>query len=148
MFFFDLVGATKALCSEIQKCWQAKFLPYGINVGLVTGDADPKEINDLCDLRTYQIIVATPEKFDAVTRSWRSQSNSIIADKVKLMLIDEIHLVGDESRGSTYEAIVARVKTFPSKIRFLVASASLFNIDDVANWIGSNDTSNSVRIFR
>ena len=69
---------------------------------------------------------------------------------VKLFLIDEIHVLGENSRGATIEAIVSRMKTFashstgyeseqqqqPSQLRFIAISATIPNIDDVI-WIFS-----------
>lgn len=63
------------------------------------------------------------------------------------MLIDEVHLVGDESRGSTLEALVCRMKSFADKsarggdkfreraLRFVAVSGTIPNINDLAKWI-------------
>lgn len=63
---------------------------------------------------------------------------------VKLFLIDEIHLLNEESRGATLEAIVSRMKTIEkssvcenfNRIRFVAVSATIPNIEDLANWMG------------
>lgn len=149
---FFLVAPTKALCNEIFQKWQEKFSAVSLKVALVTGDSEPTEMSDLIDLKEYQIAVTTPEKWDAMTRKWRDHYE--IANAVRLMLIDEIHLVGDTSRGPTVEAIISRMKTFPQnqsdngQIRFITASASLPNIEDVAVWIGAGQPTDSVRTFK
>lgn len=142
----NLVAPTKALCNEVYNSWRKKFFPYEINVALVTGDSDPKEMYDLNDLHNFQIAVTTPEKWDVMTCRWKDHSEIINA--IKLFFIDEIHMVGDKKRGPTIEAIVSRAKSFPTKIRFIVTSASVPNIDDIAHWIGSMDQENSVKTFR
>ena len=48
-----------------------------------------------------------PEKWDSLTRSWRQ--NLCIFSDLNLMLIDEIHHLGDD-RGSTLESIVVRMQ--------------------------------------
>lgn len=150
--FFFLVAPTKALCNEIFQKWQEKFSAVSLNVALVTGDSDPTEMSDLIDLSDYHIAVTTPEKWDSMTRKWRDHHE--IANAVRLIMIDEVHLVGDTSRGPTLEAIISRIKTFPQnqnnngQIRIVTASASLPNIEDVAKWIGVEQPINSVRTFK
>ena len=51
-----------------------------------------------------QMIVTTPEKWDVITRKSSDMSLSML---VKLIIIDEVHLLNDE-RGSVIEALVAR----------------------------------------
>ncbi len=73
------------------------------------------------------------EKWDIVTRKWKN-SRAII-DSIKLFLIDEIHVLGESSRGAVIEAVISRMKTFASKsqspIRFVAISATIPNIEDV-----------------
>lgn len=151
---FSIVAPTKALCNEIFQKWQEKFSAPAIalKVALVTGDSDPTEMSDLIDLSPYQIAVTTPEKWDAMTRKWKEHTE--IANAVRLVLIDEVHLVGDTTRGPTLEAIVSRIKTFPQnhsrdkQIRFISVSASLPNIEDVAKWIGAGQPNDAVCTFK
>lgn len=144
------MAPTKALCNEVYVSWRRKFEPYNLTIGLVTGDADLEEIADLSDLKPIQIVVTTPEKWDAMTRKWKDHRD--IAAMIKLVLIDEIHLVGDEWRGPTLEAIVSRIKTFQVEekncIRFIAVSASLPNIEDVCNWINFGGSQSSIKAFR
>lgn len=143
-----LVAPTKALCNEIFKMWQEKFTAFGLNVALATGDSDPSEMADLNDLSAFQIIVTTPEKWDAMTRKWKDYYE--ITNAVRLVLIDEIQLVGDRFRGPTLEAIVSRIKSFPMnrQIRFISVSASLPNIEDIARWIGAEQPAGAVQTFQ
>uniref|UniRef100_H2YTB2 DNA 3'-5' helicase n=1 Tax=Ciona savignyi TaxID=51511 RepID=H2YTB2_CIOSA len=64
--------------------------------------------------------------------------------KVHLFLIDEVHLLNDETRGATMEAVVSRMKTVQScmksddsGLRFVAVSATIPNTDDIAEWLGS-----------
>ena len=60
----------------------------------------------------------------------------------------QIHIL-NESRGSTLEVIVSRMKARGSDIRFLLISATVPNIEDVASWIGSGEGSGQpARIFQ
>lgn len=51
-----------------------------------------------------QLIIATPEKWDIITRK---SGDKAYLDKVKLIIIDEIHLLHD-TRGPVLETLVAR----------------------------------------
>jgi ATP-dependent DNA helicase HFM1/MER3 len=55
------------------------------------------------------VILTTPEKWDAMTRKWTD--HLFLIGAVKLLLIDEIHLIGDDSRGGCLEAVISRMKT-------------------------------------
>lgn len=50
------------------------------------------------------MIVTTPEKWDVITRKSSDMSLSML---VKLLIIDEVHLLNDD-RGPVIEALVAR----------------------------------------
>lgn len=51
------------------------------------------------------MLVTTPEKWDVVTR--KSSGDVALTQIVKLLIIDEVHLLHDE-RGSVIECLVAR----------------------------------------
>lgn len=138
------VAPTRALCNEIHVNWQRKFERVNLKCLLVTGNTDT-EFMDLNDVNGYHIIVTTPEKLYALTRSWREHKE--IAETINLVLIDEVHLLGDESRGSTLEALVCRMKSFADEsahgvnrfgeraLRFVAVSGTIPNIQDLAAWI-------------
>lgn len=131
--------------------WRQKFETHNLTAALVTGDADNEEFSDLGDLHQFQIAVTTPEKWDSMTRKWRDHRE--IAKMIKLVLIDEIHLVGDANRGPTLEAIVSRFKSIQNdqekgRIRFVAVSASLPNIEDISKWINFGETDDSIKTFR
>lgn len=48
----------------------------------------------------------------------------------------QVHLL-NESRGSTLEVVVSRMKLRGSAVRFMVVSATVPNVVDVADWIGN-----------
>ncbi|KAG6851272.1 hypothetical protein H0H93_011708 [Arthromyces matolae] len=48
----------------------------------------------------------------------------------------QVHIL-NESRGSTLEVVVSRMKTRGSSVRFVFVSATVPNIQDIASWIGS-----------
>ncbi|KAI0362446.1 P-loop containing nucleoside triphosphate hydrolase protein [Trametes cingulata] len=83
-------------------------------------------------------IMYVGEKWDSLTRNW--QDHSHILSQIQLFLIDEVHLL-NESRGSTLEVVVSRMKLRGNSVRFIVVSATVPNIADVADWIANRDNS-------
>lgn len=91
----------KALCEERLIDWHRKFSALGLKCISVTGDSDNFDIKDL---NTHNIIITTTEKWDSLTRKWTD--NMRLLRQIKLFMIDEVHLLNDETRGPTLEAIV------------------------------------------
>lgn len=129
------VAPMKALAAEITQKLGKRLEWLGIQVREFTGDMHltKKEI-----VQT-QIIVTTPEKWDVVTR--KSTSDTQLVQKVKLLIIDEVHMLHDE-RGAVIESLVARterqVESTQSLIRIVGLSATLPNYIDVADFLRVN----------
>ncbi|KAG6376315.1 DEAD-domain-containing protein [Boletus reticuloceps] len=140
------VAPTKALCAEKHNEWTAKFGGLGIKCCELTGDTLLLGRGVWGDAKSSQIIVTTAEKWDSLTRNWADHSG--ILSQVKLFLVDEVHIL-NESRGSTLEVIVSRMKARGSGTRFLLISATVPNVEDVACWIGSRGGSDQpARVFQ
>jgi ATP-dependent DNA helicase HFM1/MER3 len=94
----------------------------------------------------------------------RGRSNhSQLLSRVHLFLIDEVscscdvlphskhcnqvHIV-NESRGSTLEVVICRMKMRGSAVRFVAVSATVPNIDDVAHWIASRYSNGAAASFQ
>ncbi|NWW92022.1 HFM1 helicase, partial [Rhynochetos jubatus] len=132
----------KALCSQRFDNWKEKFGPIGLSCKELTGDT---VMDDLFEIHHAHIIITTPEKWDSMTRRWRDNS---IVQLVRLFLIDEVHVIKDESRGATLEVVVSRMKTVQSSLwrlsenhdtapplRFVAVSATIPNAEDIAEWL-------------
>ena len=111
-----------------------RLKPYGINVRELTGDVSlsRSQIDDT------QVIVTTPEKWDIITRK---SGDRTYTQLVRLLIIDEIHLLHD-GRGPVLESIVARtvrqVETTQEMVRLVGLSATLPNFEDVAAFLRIN----------
>ncbi|KAI7191105.1 P-loop containing nucleoside triphosphate hydrolase protein [Hortaea werneckii] len=123
---------TKSLCSERQRDWQARFGPLDLQCAELTGDTD---IAQLRNVQHATIIVTTPEKWDSTTRKWKDHQK--LMQMVKLFLIDEVHMLKDD-RGATLEAVVSRMKSVGSNVRFIALSATVPNSEDIAKWLGKD----------
>jgi len=123
---------TKSLCSERFQDWRTKFDPLGLTCAEVTGDTEQTQLNEL---RNARIIITTPEKWDSMTRRWKDYERLIRL--VKLFLIDEVHMLGDD-RGATLEAVISRMKSVSAGVRFIALSATIPNAADIAEWLGKS----------
>ncbi|PIA58140.1 hypothetical protein AQUCO_00500228v1 [Aquilegia coerulea] len=128
------VAPMKALASEVTSTFSHRLAPLNLCVRELTGDMQltKKEIEET------QMIVTTPEKWDGITRKSSDMSLSML---VKLLIIDEVHLLNDD-RGAVIEALVARtlrqVESRQSMIRIVGLSATLPNYKEVAHFLRVN----------
>lgn len=123
------IAPTKSLCCEKFKSWSPKFL--GLSVGMLTSDTSFLEAEKV---KRCNIIITTPEKWDLLTRKWKDYSR--LFELVKLILVDEVHIIR-ERRGATLEVVLTRMNLFCERIRIIAASATIPNVEDVAQWLGS-----------
>eukprot|EP01084_Bolivina_argentea_P006503 12342_1 len=125
------VAPMKALVQEVVLNFSERLSAYGMTVKELSGDASLSRQQ----LQETQVIVTTPEKWDIVTRK---AGDRTFTQMVKLIVIDEIHLLHDE-RGPVLESIVARtmrqVETTQEMIRIVGLSATLPNFEDVAAFL-------------
>lgn len=129
---------TKALCSERQRDWEKKFTQIGLKCAELTGDSDAA---DLRNVQSANIIITTPEKWDSMTRKWKDHEK--LMRLIKLFLIDEVHIL-KEHRGAVLEAVVSRMKSISTNVRFVALSATVPNFHDVAAWLGKNTSQPNV----
>lgn len=89
----------QALVRERIKDWgQGMCKRLGKRMVELTGDYTP----DLRALLAADIIIVTPEKWDGISRAWQNRG---YVQKVALLIIDEIHLLGaDRYRPLSFEA--------------------------------------------
>ncbi|OIV97201.1 hypothetical protein TanjilG_28952 [Lupinus angustifolius] len=145
------VAPSKALVQEKFRDWNQKFGTWGINCLELTGDNGTYNSRNMHDV---DIILTTPEKFDAVSRYGVEGGGLSFFSGIALVLIDEVHLLNDP-RGASLEAIVSRIKIVAcnpklklnpiAQVRFLAVSATIPNIEDLAEWLKVPD--NGIKRF-
>lgn len=128
------IAPIEAVAKERYRDWEEKFgKRLGIRVVELTGET----ATDLKLLERGQIIISTPEKWDALSRRWKQRKQ---VQQVSLFIVDELHLIGGEM-GPILEIIVSRMRRIAShigsNIRIVALSASLANAKDLGEWIGA-----------
>ncbi|KAL7563665.1 hypothetical protein ACA910_013398 [Epithemia clementina (nom. ined.)] len=169
------IAPLKSLARERLKEWQAKFgqESMGWKVLELSGDTH----HDRAVLEKADILICTPEKWDLITRGWKgtpdvaqgsnASNGKAFVKRVRLLVMDEVHLVG-EDRGAVLEAIVSRTryisrllheeggktsaslsKGVPGEfVRLIGLSTPLENPLDLADWIGIDTKSHSMKSLR
>lgn len=125
------VAPMRSLVQEMVGNFGKRLACYNLTVSELTGDHQlSKE-----QIAATQVIVCTPEKWDIITRKGGEKTFTSL---VRLVIIDEIHLLHDE-RGPVLEALVARtirnIETTQEDIRIVGLSATLPNYQDVATFL-------------
>ncbi|CAL0326436.1 unnamed protein product [Lupinus luteus] len=128
------IAPIEALAKERYRDWERKF---GGGLKLRVVELTGETATDLKLLEKGQIIISTPEKWDALSRRWKQRKH---VQQVSLFIIDELHLIGGQG-GPVVEVIVSRMRYIASqvenKIRIVALSTSLANAKDLGEWIGA-----------
>lgn len=74
------------------------------------------------DFRNGSIAVCTYEKAHSILN--QSVKNDYFSD-IKLVIVDEAHMIGDESRGVVAEALIMKLKTFKEQPQIIALTATL-----------------------
>lgn len=125
------VTPLRALASEVAARWSASF--PGVSVGVFTGDFGQRGKPFPVPFEKARVLVMTPERLDACTRTWRSHWPWI--PEVELLVVDEIHLLGEPQRGARLEGALCRFRRLNPFARIVGLSATLGNGGEIADWL-------------
>ncbi|HIE46227.1 MAG TPA: DEAD/DEAH box helicase [Nitrosopumilus sp.] len=107
-----------------------------IKVGISTGDFENIEKN----LEKSNVLILTNEKMDSIIRHGTEW-----IEEIGLVITDEVHLIGDETRGPTLEMTLTQLKLLETKPQIIGLSATITNSDEIANWLGCKLVKNDWR---
>ena len=103
--------------------------PHGIRVqefhGITGGDMDKSDM-----------AICTMEKANALVNRLMTDGQM---NQIGIVVVDELHMLGDQYRGYLLELLMTKVKYVGrhDEIQFVGMSATLPNIQEVADWMGS-----------
>jgi helicase len=115
----------KALASEKYKEYQQLLKDTNFKVTIATGEVDSPSLH----LANYDLLILTTEKLDSLLRHrlpWLSQ--------IRTVIVDEIHLLNDSSRGPTLEIILTILRSL-IKPQIIALSATIGNPKELADWL-------------
>jgi helicase len=120
----------RALANELRERWGPRF--SGCRVGVFTGEFGQSQTYPV-PFEEADLLIMTPERLDACTRHWRSHWGWL--PKVELLVVDELHLLGDKNRGPRLEGALLRTRALNPFLRILGLSATLGNRSELAEWL-------------
>jgi len=115
----------KALANEKFKEFKKRY-GHLTRIALSIGDIDSAD-NYLID---YDFIICTAEKFDSLIRH-----NPVWLKYIKTIVIDEVHLLNDVSRGPCLEIIITILKKLLPNSQIIALSATIGNPQELASWL-------------
>ena len=121
LYIVPLIALAKEKYEELRQ-----FESVGFRVGISTGDLDDSDPR----LSNYDIIVCTSEKADSLFRhhvGWMQDIHCVV--------VDEIHLIHDATRGPTLEVLIARFRSMVQHIQIIGLSATIANATEMAIWL-------------
>jgi len=115
-----------ALVSEKYESFKQKYSKLGVRVAMSVGDYDSTS-QWLAD---YDWILTSNEKCDSLMR----HNVDWIRD-VGLIVVDEIHMLQDPSRGPTLEVTLTRLRETVPHAQILALSATIQNVKELGEWL-------------
>jgi helicase len=120
----------RALATELATRWRERI---SAPVGVFTGDFGAAGHPYPVPFTQARLLVMTPERLDACTRNWRAHWGWI--PEVDLLVVDELHLLGESQRGARLEGALSRFLRLNPFTRVLGLSATLGNRPELADWL-------------
>lgn len=120
----------RSLTAELDQELEA-WRGQGLKIVALSGET----ATDTEKTKDADLWVATTEKFEALCRS--SSMRETIAE-IDTIVVDEIHLLGDPSRGAVLETLLARVGAEKLPVRVVGLSATAANAAAVADWLNAD----------
>ena len=99
----------RSLAFEVEQSLSKVFNPLGITVSQLYGGSTAN-LTDFELINESQVVIATPEKAKALIRC-----GSGLETKIKLIVVDEGHLLGAEERYIKNEMFLTHIKEFASR---------------------------------
>ncbi len=131
----------KALANEKFRDFKRRYGKIA-KIGISIGDVDSADPY----LANYDLIIATPEKMDSLIRH-----HSPWLREVSLVVVDEIHLLNDTSRGPTLEILITILKSVLKDVQILGLSATIGNPDELGKWLNAeviNDNWRPAKLYK
>lgn len=122
---------TNALIAQVKRDLKNDFKAFEFNIETVLPYYEVDEIEDeILNRQHVDILISTPEKLEALIRS----EHPAVAN-TRLVVLDEAHNLGDESRGSKFELVLATVKHKIREANFLLLSPFISNAKEIGEWL-------------
>lgn len=127
------VAPMTALCDEVAK----NLTKHLSDIATIsrTSDVRVPQNTTFTNINRASISVITPEKLAYLVRH-----DPNLASNLDLIVFDEAHLIGDNSRGANFEVLLAHLLSIspPSRTQWILISAVVSNANQIAEWAFSD----------
>lgn len=117
----------RSLADELDRelaAWRER----GLKVERLSGEY----ATDMTRIKNADMWVATTEKFEALCRTAALRESLA---EVGVLVVDEIHMLGDATRGPVLEALLTRIMDGAVETRILGLSATVSNAEQITEWL-------------
>ncbi len=125
----------KALANDKFKNFKKRY-EHLIRIAMSIGDLDSSDPY----LIDYDLIICTAEKLDSLIRH-----KSPWLSLVKLVVVDETHLINDTERGPTLEILITLLREILKDVQIIALSATIGNTNELAEWLDAQLVEDSWR---
>jgi len=124
----------RSLAFELERTFNKSLFPLGFSISHLYGGSRFSGVDRELVAEAH-ITIATPEKAKAMLRAAPE-----LFDAVKLIVVDEGHLLGGNERNVRNELFLEHLRLLARQrgARILLLSAVLPNADELASWVGGN----------
>jgi len=129
LFLTPLVALANQKYHDFKTKYSKIGLKTAIKVGMNRIQARGELVIPDTDIRGADIIVGTYEGIDFILRS----NKSSILEKVGVVVIDEIHTLDDEERGSRLNGMISRLRKIFPEAQIIALSATIDNPEEIAS---------------
>jgi len=98
------------------------------NICLSIGDYE----SEIFEIKNSNILITTFEKFDSILRNLEYKNPWL--DNLSVVVIDEVHVMGDYYRGSILESLIIKL-IMQFNIQLICLSATIANPENFNNWL-------------
>ncbi|MCX7765374.1 MAG: DEAD/DEAH box helicase, partial [Candidatus Sumerlaeia bacterium] len=119
---------TKALAEEKFRYFSDLLSPLGFK--LIIATSERQEADEKVATGKFDLLIAVYEKM----KSYLVRHPQLLA-QLGLVIIDELQMLGDASRGDVLDIILSKIKVSPYKPQLIGLSATLSEAHKIAEWL-------------
>jgi len=120
----------KAMADEKYRLFRQRYGSGQLGLEIVASTADLNEFDAAIRRGLFDIAIIVNEKLDSIL-----VQNPAIVEQIGLIVVDEIQMMGDETRGPTLEMLISKILALQANVQIVGLSASLTGLDNLASWL-------------
>ncbi|WP_330272107.1 DEAD/DEAH box helicase [Lentzea sp. NBC_00516] len=138
------IAPYRLLSRQVETALRSGLRPLGYRVADLGSSYDTEGSSDSLAYGIPDVAVTTPERLDALlrlsttTRAGSDEARQLLAS-TRVVVFDEIQLLGREGRGQKFELVLTRLRMSYPSIKVLGLAAATFGTEILADWISGDE---------